>query len=416
MEITIKGGTLSGTVSSIASKSAAHRALICAALADRPTEIYISSKNEDIGATVNCLRAMGADITENESSVIVTPIAELPKKAVLDCAESGSTLRFLLPVASVLLPQIEFSGWGNLPNRPIGELISALGKNGVSASGSRLPLTVTGKLRAGTFEIPGDISSQYISGLLMALPLLEGDSVIKLTSPLCSEPYVSLTINMLSRFGIETGLTDGGYSVRGGQRFSSPNTLNIEGDWSAAAFFLAAGAVYGDVTINRLNTDSVQGDRTIIDILRGFGADADVSEGSVRLRKTKLKACSVDASAIPDLFPILAVLAACAEGKSILYNAAHLRYKESDRLKSTAAMISSLGGRAEEFSDRLEITGTPLYGGFVDSFGDHRIVMAAAIAAGVCGKKTTINGEEAVKKSYPEFFRDYQALGGTIIS
>lgn len=416
MDITIKGGTLSGTVNSVASKSEAHRALICAALADRPTDIYIPSKNEDIGATINCLRAMGAVIAENETSVIVTPIAALPAKAVFNCAESGSTLRFLLPIAAALLQRSEFSGRGNLPNRPIGELISALEKNGVSISGSRLPMAVTGKLHAGMFEIAGDVSSQYISGLLMALPLLEGDSAIILTSPLCSEPYVSLTIKMLTKFGIEIGLADGGYSVRGGQSFRSPNIVDIEGDWSAAAFFLAAGAVCGDVTVKQLNTDSIQGDRAIIGLLHFFGAEADVTEGSVRLRKSRLKACCVDASAIPDLFPILAVLAACAEGRTVLYNASHLRYKESDRLKSTAAMINSLGGKAEEFSDRLEITGTPLSGGCVDSFGDHRIVMAAAIAAGVCEGQTVIHGAEAARKSYPEFFRDFSALGGTILS
>jgi len=415
LDITIKGGTLSGTVSSTASKSAAHRALICAALADRPTEIYICSKNEDIGATINCLRAMEASITENENSLAVTPIAAFPEKAEFDCGESGSTLRFLLPVAAALLPQSEFSGRGNLPNRPIGELVSVLEKNGAEISGNRLPMTVNGKLHAGTFEIAGDVSSQYISGLLMALPLLEGDSAIILTSPLCSKPYVSLTIDMLSKFRIEIGSAGSGYSVRGGQSFRSPDTLSIEGDWSAAALFLAAGAVCGDVTVNGLNTDSVQGDRAIVDLLRFFGAEADISESSARLHKAKLKACSVDASAIPDLFPILAVLAACAEGRTVLYNAAHLRYKESDRLKSTAAMINSLGGKAEEFSDRLEITGKPLSGGCVDSFGDHRIVMAAAVAACACKGETVIHGAEAVNKSYPGFFRDFSALGGKVL-
>ena len=249
----------------------------------------------------------------------------------------------------------------------------------------------------------------------MALPLLEGDSRIILKSPLCSEPYVNITLEMLGNFGIKIERVENGFSVRGGQVFSAPKVINVEGDWSAAAFFLTAGAIGGDVTVSNLKTNSEQGDREIVEILRKFGANIELFDSSVRVRAGKLAACDIDVSAIPDLLPILAVLASCADGKTVLYNASNLRHKESDRLRSSTAMINALGGTAEEFPDRLEISSAQFTGGTADSFGDHRIAMSAAIAASVCSGQTTIIGAEAVKKSYPDFFRDFKKLGGKII-
>ena len=416
MNVTLDGRALHGKVGSIPSKSVAHRALICAALADSPTDIRLPYSNEDIDVTASCLRAMGADISTNGVSLSVIPIANPPESAELNCGESGSTLRFLLPVAAAILPKADFSGKGRLPQRPIEELYTAMKNNGAEFSATVIPFSVTGKLRAGTYEIAGDVSSQYISGLLMALPLLEGGSRIVLTTPLCSEPYVFITLNMLRKFGIQIEREDKGFFIRGKQIYRSPKIVNVDGDWSAAAFFLTAGAIGGDVTVNDVQMDSAQGDKAIVEILRNFGADVEVFENSVRVQAAPLRACDVDVSATPDLLPILTVLAANAEGTAALYNAANLRLKESDRLASAAAMINSLGGNAVEYPDRLEITGKKLTGGTVDSFGDHRIAMSAAIAASICKEQTIILGSEAVKKSYPEFFKDFSALGGLIIT
>ena len=414
MNVTIDSGALSGEIASIPSKSAAHRALICAALAAEPTEIFLPISNADIEITAACLRAMGADIIRSGAFVKVSPITEIPDFAELDCGESGSTLRFLLPVAAAKLPKTSFIGSGRLPQRPIGELKTAMEEGGAVFSADSLPLTVSGWLKAGNYEIEGNVSSQYISGLLMALPLLKGDSRISLKSPLCSEPYVNITLEMLSNFGIEIERSERGFAVRGGQVFHAPKVISVEGDWSAAAFFLTAGAIGGDVTVTNLKVSSEQGDKEIVDILRKFGADVEVFDTSVRVRAAELIACDVDVSAIPDLLPILTVLASCASEKTVLYNAANLRYKESDRLSSSAAMINSLGGKAEEYQDRLEITGTSLTAGTVNSFGDHRIAMSAAIAASVCSGQTTIIDAEAVKKSYPDFFKDFAKLGGKL--
>ena len=416
MNVSINGGALRGEIGSVPSKSAAHRALICAALAAEPTEIYLPISNADIDITASCLRAMGADIIRSGAFLKVSPITEIPDFAELDCGESGSTLRFLLPVAAAKLPKTSFTGSGRLPQRPISELKTAMEEGGAVFSAESLPLTVSGRLKAGNYEIEGNVSSQYISGLLMALPLLEGDSRIILKSPLCSEPYVNITFEMLSNFGIEIEQSESGFAVRGGQVFHAPKVINVEGDWSAAAFFLTAGAIGGDVTVTNLKISSEQGDKEIVEILRKFGANVELFDSSVRVRAAKLKACAVDVSAIPDLLPILTVLASCAEGKTVLYNAANLRHKESDRLASSAAMINSLGGNVLEYADRLEIVGTKLVGGVVDSFGDHRIAMSAAIAASVCVEQTTIVGAEAVKKSYPAFYEDFSALNGVLIT
>ncbi|MFB0919425.1 MAG: 3-phosphoshikimate 1-carboxyvinyltransferase [Oscillospiraceae bacterium] len=416
MDIRIKGGRLSGAIGSIPSKSEAHRALICAALADSPTRIRLPMKNEDIDATIGCIRAMGAEICGEDESLSVMPIKEIAEFAELNCLESGSTLRFLMPVAAALFPKSAFSGSGSLPGRPMGELKTALEQNGTEFSGQSLPFTVSGKLRAGKYSIAGDVSSQYISGLLMALPLLKGDSRINLTSALCSEPYVLMTLDMLSQFKIAVKRDDKGFYVPGRQTYHSPQIVNIDGDWSAAAFFLAAGAINGDVTVKSLRMDSTQGDKAVVEILKKFGADVIIDRDTVRVKKAPLTACSVDVSNIPDLFPILAVVASCAKGETVLYNAKHLRHKESDRLKSVAAMINSLGGNASEYPDRLEIIGTPLSGGTVETFGDHRIVMSAAIAAIVCKEETTIHGAEATGKSYPGFLGDFSKLGGTVLT
>ncbi len=416
MKVTINGGLLHGKIGSVPSKSNAHRAIICASLSDKPTEIYLPFSNADIDTTIDCLKAMGAEIRRDGERLLVTPISALPASAKLNCNESGSTLRFLLPVAAAILKQADFSGTGRLPERPISDLQRAMTKNGAVFTGDHLPLSVSGGLNAGIYEVSGDVSSQYVSGLLMALPRRSRDSKISLTSPLNAWSYIDMTIDTLSKFGIKIDAIENGFMVCGEQVYHSPTTFTVEGDWSGAAFFLTGGAIGGEVTVNGLCMDSKQGDKTIVEILRKFGAKISVSDNFITVKAAPLSACEVDVSATPDLFPILAVLASGAQGKTVLYNAASLRLKESDRIKSTAAMINSLGGMATEYSDRLEIKGTKLKGGTVDSFGDHRIAMSAAIAASICEEKTSIITAEAVSKSYPGFFNDYEALGGKIMN
>ena len=416
MELILNGGVLQGEVRAIPSKSVAHRALICAALSDGRTTLELPEGGEDLKATVRCLRAMGAEVGRSGESIEVRPMAGTVEKAVLDCGESGSTLRFLLPVAAAQLKEAVFTGRGRLPERPISGLSEALRQNGAHIAGERLPLAVSGALHAGDFTIEGNVSSQYVSGLLMALPLLDGDSRILLKSPLCSAPYVRLTSAILTRFGIEFQESGEGYLVHGSQRYRSPGALAIEGDWSAAAFFLSAGALGGEVGVKGLRLDSTQGDRAIVELLRSFGATLRMVSDTVYAAKAPMRGCTVDVSDIPDLLPVLAVIAACADGTSEFVHAEHLRGKESDRLASTAALINALGGRARAYPDRLEVTGGRLCGGTVESFGDHRIVMAAAVAASVCGERTVIRGAQAAAKSYPGFFSDFAALGGNIIS
>lgn len=416
LKISLEKGALRGTISAPPSKSAAHRALICAALADAPTRLRLPSVSGDLSATLACLSAMGAGIEKTGEYILISPAAKRGKSASLPCHESGSTLRFLLPLAAAVLEEAVFTGCGSLPDRPLAGLLQALSDHGAVFSGDRLPFRVSGRLLPGRYAIAGDVSSQYISGLLFALPLLEGDSELVLTSPLCSAPYAELTVEMLSRFGVRAEKTREGYFVPGNQRYRTPGYLEPEGDWSSAAPFLVAGALGGDVTVSGLRLDTKQGDRAILDILASCGAGTEITEGGVRVFHKRLLPFSFDVSQTPDLLPVLAVFANGAEGESLLFHAARLRLKESDRLMSTAAMLTALGGRVWEAADSLKLAGTALKGGRVKAFHDHRIVMAAAVAATVCRGETQIDGAEAVEKSYPEFFADFQRLGGRIVA
>lgn len=452
MRMKLNPAVLSGRIRAVTSKSMAHRSLICAALSDGPTELVISDRSADIEATVDCLRAMGAQIQIDGELCRVTPIDRNTKiEAGLNCRESGSTLRFLLPVAAAVCERAVLLGEGRLPQRPMDPLLRVLKEKGtrfaVPENGETLPLTVEGSPRGGTYRIEGNISSQYISGLLFALPLLEEDSEIELISPMESSAYVDMTLEALERSGIriEKRYRDGGdgsncsigtdspnrpaggenlareltgFTVRGGQTYRCPGCMDVEGDWSNAAFFLAAGALAGDgIECVGLNAKSAQGDRTAAELLRSMGARVTLGEAAgetaVSVSPAGLTGMEIDVSQIPDLMPILAVTACGARGITVFCNAGRLRLKESDRIASTAALIRSLGGEAEEGEDSLTVHGTGrLRGGIADSFGDHRIAMSAAVAALICTEPVILNGAEAVAKSYPEFFRDYNALGG----
>jgi len=405
---------LSGTLNAISSKSFAHRLLICAALADRPTRIGVNGISDDINATIRCIKAMGCGIVTQDDALLVEPHGESqPPSVVLDCGESGSTARFLLPLAAHLFESFTLNGSGRLPGRPFAPLCRALTEAGCSFDDDTLPLTGSGKIRAGDFPIAGDVSSQFISGLLFALPLLDGDSSVMLTTPLQSSGYVDMTIEVLALFGIEIERCECGFRVKGNQRYRSPGEAKAEGDWSNAAFFLCMGALGGEVSLQGLSPRSTQGDREVIDILRRFGANTNICDGDCTVMAGTLRAISIDAAQIPDLVPVLAVIASVAAGETKIFNAQRLRIKESDRIQSTFDMLSGLGADARITEDGLEIRGKEkLAGGTVDGSGDHRIVMAAATAASVCENPVVIRGCEAVNKSYPSFFDDYRAMGG----
>lgn len=416
MDICITPKPLSGDIAAIASKSDAHRCLICAALSSGTVEVAISDISRDIEATACCLEALGADIKRDKNGVFkVKGIEKVPERPLLDCGESGSTLRFLLPVAAALGVNARITGSGRLPERPLSPLKERLIEHGCGFSAERLPFDISGKLLPGRFELPGNVSSQYVTGLLLALPILNGDSEIILTSRLESAGYVDMTIRTLGLFGIEvTKLPNcGGYRVKGGQRYISPKRVRAEGDWSNSAFWLTAGALGNGISVSGLDMDSAQGDRAIFSLLEKFGAEIAQSADRFTVKPAVKRGIEIDAAEIPDLVPILAVAACAAEGKTLIKNAARLRIKESDRLKTVSEMLSCLGAEVTELDDGLLINGHGyLNGGTVDSHNDHRIAMAAAAASCMCRDKVIIKGAQAVEKSYPAFFEHFESLGG----
>ena len=404
-----------GRLTAPVSKSAAHRLLILAALCGRECAVLFDGTNADIDATLGCLKALGAEYDLTGRGVFFRPRRTAPGLPLLDCGESGSTLRFLLPAAAAL-GGASFTGRGRLPDRPLDSLLSAMEAHGARFSGRRLPLTVRGPLTGGEFVLPGDISSQYLTGLMLAAPLTERDTVIRLTTPLQSAAYVDMTLDALRVFGVRAEKENGGFRIPGGQRLCPPREpISVEGDWSGAAFPLCLGALGGDVTVDGLNPHSLQGDRRIADLLEEAGAEVLRDGNAVRVRapESALRALDTDVSAIPDLVPVLAAVLMHAEGVSRLTNAGRLRLKESDRLETVRAMVAALGGRAAVREDDLIIDGSPLCpGGTAHGAGDHRIVMAAAVAAAACRGPCEVTDCEAVDKSYPAFPSHYQTLGG----
>ncbi len=412
MKVSINPSSLHGTVTAPPSKSAGHRSIICAALANSPVTIFNCGESDDMTATINSIKGLGATVERSGSTLYITPAKRNTENAVIDCNESGSTARFMIPVAAALgVKNVTFTGKGRLPQRPFGILSDALRQNGVEVSSDTLPMTVSGRLKCGTFHIPGNVSSQYISGLLLGLSMVEGESQIILTSPLESEPYVDITIKELKAFGADIRRTEQGYFIKG-QNALTAAQRTVEGDWSQAAFFLCGGAVSNGVTVKGLRMDSLQGDKEIVDLLCRFGADITVDGDSVEVIPKKLKGIEIDASQIPDLVPILAVTAAFAEGTTVIKNAERLRIKESDRIKETVSRLVKFGINAHETDDGMIIEGGVSHGCDITSANDHRIVMAfSVLAANSCGT-SNIDGAEAINKSYPLFFEDFIKIGG----
>lgn len=412
--IVISPSRLSGIVQAPPSKSAAHRALICAALSQGECRVQNLAPSQDLQATLRAVRALGIHAELRNGSVSLRP-EKIPtdRPVTVDCGESGSTLRFFIPVFAALGIPAVFTGAGRLPERPIGIYRELLPGHGVACqTQGGLPLLVSGQLSSGLFSLPGNVSSQFITGLLFALPLLDGDSEIHLTTPLESAGYVEMTLAVMRDFGISVQETETGWKVAGGQRYLAHDYM-VEGDWSQAAFFLAAGALGGELSITGLKRDSCQGDRAARELFSRFGAKIAEDGETLSVRAGTLRGIDVDASQIPDLVPILAATAALAEGHTSIHHAERLRIKESDRLAAMASELSHLGARIQEMPGGLEIDGVPsLRGGAVSGWNDHRVVMSLAMAGLRAEEDVSISDAESVRKSYPDFFEVYQKLGG----
>lgn len=413
MNVTVAHGARTGRVHIPASKSQAHRLLICAALGAGECTLRCEGMSDDIAATLRCLNALGADIRRFGAELRVRPIESAPRGTCrLDCGESGSTLRFLLPLVGALGADAVFEMAGRLPQRPLAPLDAVLKAHGMRIERDGARLICSGRLRAGDYSVSGGVSSQYISGLLMALPRLDGESRLEVTGRLESAPYVAMTEDALALAKLKYEKHDNIYTVPGAQRADMPRHCAVEGDWSSAAFFLCMGALSSKgVTVDGLNLRSVQGDRAVLDILRRLGADVRQHDSGVTVRRAALNGCTIDAREIPDLIPVLSVTAATAHGETRITNAARLRLKESDRLESTARLINALGGDAAETEDGLIIRGVPsLAGGTADACRDHRIAMSAAVAASVSRGDVTVLGSDCAAKSYPGFWNELDGL------
>ncbi len=412
-------GEISGEIRVPASKSQAHRAMICAALAGN-SKITGLSHSEDMSATLGALKALGAELDADfgsGSNGIMLTHAAIPSDAdselrTVDCGESASTLRFMIPIAAALGREVEFVGRGRLPKRTTTLYKPLLEAHGITMrypkNGDFLPLAISGRLTGGELAIRGDISSQFVTGLLFAQAIL-GEGQIKLTTKLESRPYADLTVDMLRRFGISIAETEDSYKLLGGS--FTPTDIAVDGDCSQAAFFAVAAAINGSVKIKGIDPNTRQGDFAVFDIIKRFGARVNLTEEYISVEQGELTASDIDASDIPDLVPALAVLAAYAKGQTRIYNAGRLRLKESDRIASTADLIRSLGGEVSETEDGLIICGSRrLSGGFAEACGDHRIAMAAAAASVGCIGEVVVDDVSCTAKSYPDFCRDWKTL------
>lgn len=415
---TVSPGSRSGLIEIPASKSQAHRLLLCAALSEAPGRLLLRGWSEDLRATVQCLSALGASFSACEGGVCLTPVHAAPSDMrTLDAGESGSTLRFLLPVLGAMGVHATVRMHGRLPQRPLGALAEQLRQHGMSLRQADDCLFTSGRLTPGKFNLPGDVSSQFVSGLLFALPLLDADSTLHVTGPLQSASYVAMTEQALHQAQIHFSRQAQTWCIPGRQRYRLPAQQRVEGDWSNAAFFLCMGALSAQgITVTGLSPTSLQADRAIVELLTRFGAEVHVTDAEVHVRRRQLRGITLDAGPIPDLIPVVSVLAAFAEGQTTITNAARLRLKESDRLQTTAQLITALGGTVQELPDGLIITGSAsLRGGTVDACGDHRIAMSAAVAACGCETPVIVTGSECVSKSYPAFWQDLARLkGGSI--
>ena len=415
MNITICPHPLAGRLTAPPSKSYGHRYLLAAFLAGTPTTLRGLGTSADIAATMGVLQALGMRCgAAPDGTAVCRPTL---RGANVHCAESGSTLRFLLPVVAALGLPCHFDGAPTLLSRPMGGLVQVLQQHGAIIQGLQPDgtapdgLTVSGRLQAGTYRVRADVSSQYISGLLFALPMLAGDSRLVLEGPVVSRPYIDITLSVLAHCGVYICPTPDGYTIAGGQTYRTPAVLTVPGDWSGAAFWLAAAAIGGDIAVQGL-ADRVQGDSAILDYLAAFGAVIHADGDAVCVRRGDLRGTHIDLDATPDLAQIVAVVGAYAHGTTRLGNLSRLRLKESDRLAAIMAMLQVAGVSHRLVGDDLYIEGGHPMGGTFRGGNDHRTVMSCAVLAAYASGNSVVTDAQAVAKSYPLFFQDFCALGG----
>lgn len=415
MKLLINPNKLSGEISPPPSKSLSHRAIIAASLSDGLSIIDNIALSDDVIATCEAMENFGVVINRGKSHLEVSSVGKLIRPIhPINCKESGSTLRFLIPFASLVDEPVIFDGVGGLRTRPLTPYVDIFKKNDVRCIyEDELPMIVEGSLKPGKYEITGDISSQFITGLMFVLPTLDGDSVIEITSELESKGYIDLTLDYLKEFGIE--IANNQYKefvIKGNQKYQSKN-ITVESDFSQAAFWVVAGLIGNGLTLKNLNMDSNQGDKAILDITKAMQGKINNDSTTLSVEKSNTVGTIIDASQCPDIVPILAVLGALSEGETKIINAGRLRIKESDRLKAISTELTKLGADIKETEDGLVINGkSELCGGEVEGWGDHRIVMSLAIASIRCSEPVVINGWKAIEKSYPTFFKDFEKLGG----
>lgn len=425
--LVITPNSLKGEVVIPSSKSIGHREIICSGLASGKSIVDNISISKDIEATIEGLKSFGAKINEIPSkfqgrcafSIEGTDGKINLKNKIIDCRESGSTLRFLIPLGILSNEKIIFTGSGKLVERPLDPYFEIFNKKGIEyktfSDKINLPLEINGKLKSGVYSLVGNISSQFISGLLFALPLCDGDSVIEITTKLESESYINLTLDALKKYGIEIiNENHKRYIIKGNQKYKNIET-SVEGDYSQGAFWLVAGALSENIKSIGLGFGSIQGDQKIVDILKKMNVNLKISENEIISTESKTRGTIIDGSDCPDIIPILTVLASVSEGVTKIINSERLRYKECDRLTAIATELNKIGADIQELSDGLIINGKKsLKGGEVSCWNDHRIAMSLAIASIKCREKLILRGTECVEKSYPEFWKDFVSLGGKI--
>ena len=413
MNLKVNANKIQGKVDILSSKSELHRILIISALSNEQTAIdYVGVLSKDVLATISCLTELGANIQVSDSKIFVSPIKKVSTNAKLNCFESGSTLRFMLPVVAFLGANSEFFVQGRLASRPITPIYNLLKCAGVNLSQEGVyPLKCSGKVNTNQFTISGEVSSQFISGLLMAIGYTGLGGKVVVTGDFQSKPYVDITTQIMQKFDVGVDFKDNTYIVEN-KSYTSPKNIKAGGDWSNSAFFACLGALSGQVSINGLDLDSAQGDKQIVQILNQFGAITSFENGLLTVKKNTLNGIKISVKDIPDLVPAIAIVGCFSNGETIIYDGNRLRLKESDRIKSVVDMINSIGGNAQERADGIKIIGkSRVKGGLVNCYNDHRIVMASAIATALCDNGVQIIDAQAVEKSYVDFFEQIKLLG-----
>ncbi len=406
MDILVNTKSVSGSVIAPPSKSYAHRLILCAFLSGQRVKINNVGSSQDVLATLNAVKTLGAKVEVYDNYVIVEK-QKIVDGAIIDCNESGSTLRFLMPIIPALNISATLTGKPSLLSRPNEKLIDCLTKNGAKFDG----LNVSGKLNAGTYYIDASISSQYVTGLLLALSILDGQSKIVLLNDVASLPYILITIDVLKSFGVSVNFFGNELTIIGNSYNKCTCEVSVEGDWSGSAFPLALGAVGGSVRVENLNVNSTQGDVAILEILKSFGAKVSIDKESVTVEKGELNGIEVDVNKIPDLAQVIASVASFANGETIIKNIERLKIKESDRALAIVNSLSALGVSAKIVENNIEIIGGIKHGGVINGCNDHRTIMAGVVSS-IGTADVKIFGVQAINKSYPEFLEHFKLLGG----